>query len=134
MEGKLKSAFEKEMSLGKVFFARGEYDDAFRHFERAHVLGQFHVLPHARSHLWMFFIGIRTRDFREIRGQLLRIPLGIIGSALGKVPLGNTGGANVRLSATMPIPDDLKPYLDGERGHEREQGAKTENSREGERG
>ena len=112
MDEELKSAFEKEMSLGRKFFSRAEYKVAFSHFERAHVLGQFFVFPHVRSHIWMFFIGIRTGDFREIRGQLVRIPLGMIGSALGKVPLGNTGGANIKLSTTMPIPDDLKKHLD----------------------
>jgi uncharacterized protein DUF3703 len=31
---------------------------------------------------------------------------------LGKVPLGNTGGANVELTKPMPIPDDLQKHLD----------------------
>ncbi|MCF6326622.1 MAG: DUF3703 domain-containing protein [Devosiaceae bacterium] len=115
MDKDLKAAFEKEMKLGKKFFAKAEYKDAFHHFERAHVLGQFFVLPHVRSHIWMFFIGIRTGDFNEIKGQLIRIPLGMIGSALGKVPLGNTGGANIKLSTTLPIPDDLKEHLDAGR-------------------
>ena len=37
----------------------------------------------------------------KIRGQLLRIPGGMIGSAIGRVPRGNTGGANV--SAIRPL-------------------------------
>ena len=115
MDKELKAAFEKEMSLGKEFFSAARYEDAFRHFERAHVLGQFFVLPHVRSHIWMFFIGVRTGNFREIRGQLIRIPLGMIGSALGKVPKGNTGGANIKLSTTLPIPDDLKKHLDADK-------------------
>ncbi len=115
MDKDLKIAFEKEMKIGKEFFGRAEYEDAFRHFERAHVLGQFFVFPHVRSHIWMFFIGIRTGDFNEIKGQLIRIPLGMIGSALGKVPLGNTGGANIKLSTTLPIPDDLKEHLDADK-------------------
>ncbi len=112
MNDKLRTAFKAEMSKGKAFCAQAQYAKAMYHFERAHVLGQFYVGPHTQTHMWMFFIGIRTGNFREILGQALRIPLGMIGSALGKVPLGNTGGTNVKLTATMPIPDDLKIHLD----------------------
>ncbi|HHG91177.1 MAG TPA: DUF3703 domain-containing protein [Devosia sp.] len=112
MKPRLKEAFEAEMALGKRHFSRKQFKEAFSCFERAHVLGQFHVLPHFRTHLWMFLIGLRTGNLNEIAGQLLRMPLGIVGSALGKVPKGNTGGANVKLSSTMPIPDDLKQYLE----------------------
>ncbi len=111
MNSRLKKAFKDEMSLGRRLFFKGQYEQAFTHFERAHVLGQFYVLPHVRTHIWMFFIGLRTGNFKEIKGQLIRIPLGMIGSALGKVPKGNTGGANIELSKTMPIPDDLQQYL-----------------------
>lgn len=112
MNKKLRKAFDAEMSAGKAQFSKKQYDDAFHHFERAHVLGLFYVFPHVKTHLWMFFIGLRTRNFQEIRGQMIRIPLGMIGSALGKVPRGNTGGANVELTSTMPIPDDLMKHLD----------------------
>jgi len=112
MNKKLRNAFKAEMKLGRDFYSRGSFDKAFHHFERAHVLGQFYVIPHTRTHIWMFIIGIRTGNMREIIGQLIRIPLGMIGSALGKAPLGNTGGANIKLSTTLPIPEDLKKYLD----------------------
>jgi len=112
MHKNLRNAFNAEMSLGRGFYSKAQYEDAFRHFERAHVLGQFYVVPHVRSHIWMFIIGIRTGNIREILGQAIRIPLGMIGSALGKVPPGNTGGANIKLSTTLPIPDDLKIHLD----------------------
>jgi len=112
MNEKLKKAFKAEMSLGRDFYSRAQYKDAFHHFERAHVLGQFYVIPHARTHVWMLIVGLKTRNLREIVGQLIRIPLGMIASALGKAPLGNTGGANIKLSKTLPIPEDLKTYLD----------------------
>ncbi len=112
MKTRLKKAFDVEMALGKSHFSQKRYQEAFNCFERAHVLGQFHVLPHFYTHMWMFFIGLKTGNLNEIAGQLLRMPLGIVGSAVGKVPKGNTGGANVKLTSTMPIPDDLKQYLD----------------------
>lgn len=112
MHKELRTAFEAEFTAGKRMLASGRLDKAFQHFERAHVLGQFYVIPHVRTHIRMLYIGLRKGDFREISGQILRIPLAMIGSALGKVPLGNTGGANVKLTKTMPIPDDLKKFLD----------------------
>ncbi len=116
MHKKLKTAYRSEMALGKRLFSEGKFKEAFHHFERAHVLGQFYVIPHARTHIWMLALGIRTGNAREILGQIIRIPLGLIGSALGKVPLGNTGGANVKLSSKMPIPEDLKAYLEPDAG------------------
>ncbi len=115
MNRKLREAFNAEMTVGKSCFFKGDHAKAFHHFERAHVLGQFYVLPHVRTHIWMFIVGLRTGDLREIGGQLVRIPLGMIGSALGKVPKGNTGGANIKLSKTMPIPEDLRQFLDDDR-------------------
>jgi uncharacterized protein DUF3703 len=112
MNSELRKAFEAEFAAGRKMFSDGQLDQAFHHFERAHVLGQFYVFPHVRTHIWMLFIGLRKGDFREILGQMLRIPLAMIGSALGKVPLGNTGGANVELTKPMPIPDDLQKHLD----------------------
>lgn len=112
MNERLRKAFEAEMTLGRDFYGQAQYGKAIHHFERAHVLGQFYVGPHTQTHIWMFIVGVRTGNFREILGQLLRIPLGMIGSALGKVPLGNTGGTDIKLTATLPIPDDLKIHLD----------------------
>jgi len=59
----------------------------------------------------MLRIGWRRRDLREVIGQLLRIPGGLIGSALGRVPRGNTGGSNVSAFLEMPIPPDLSELL-----------------------
>jgi hypothetical protein len=55
--------------------------------------------------------GLRTRNLREIMGQLPRIVLGFLGSFVGRVPVGNTGGANVPAEQPMPIPPDLQALL-----------------------
>jgi hypothetical protein len=65
-----------------------------------------------RSHLGMLRIGWRRRDSREVVGQLLRIPGAIVGSALGRVPRGNTGGSDVSAFQEMPIPPDLRALLE----------------------
>lgn len=107
----LKQVFKKELGLGKQAFDNKDFNQSFYHFERAHILGQPHYWRHLKSHYWMLRIGLRKSDIREILGQFLRI-IGSVGSLFGKYPQGNTGGANVSPFKTMPIPDDLKPYLE----------------------
>lgn len=107
----LKAAFDAEMQSARQALARGELAQAFSHYERAHVLGQWYVGSHVRTHVGMLRIGWRRRDLREIGGQLIRILGGSIGSAIGRVPRGNTGGANVSALRTMPIPPDLLELL-----------------------
>ena len=55
--------------------------------------------------------GLRYGETREIVGQLPRIVFGFLGSLIGRVPIGNTGGANVPAEQPMPIPADLQALL-----------------------
>lgn len=112
MRTDLKHAYRREMSLARARFQQRDDDGAFRHFERAHILGQRHTLAHARSHLWMLRVGFARRDAREIAGQALRIAAALVFSRIW-VPLGNTGGANVSAFRPMPVPEDLRRYLEG---------------------
>ncbi len=112
MSPTLRAAFESEIGEARSARRTGDLDEAFRHLERAHILGQQFVRSHVRIHLAMLRIGIARRDPREIVGQLLRLPAAVIASALGVAPGGNTGGANVGFFATMEIPPDLKALLD----------------------
>ncbi len=111
MHPALRAAYASEMRAVGSALARDDLDGAFTHLERAHVLGQWHVGPHVSAHLGMLRIGWRRRDLREILGQLLRIPGGAIGSAMGRVPRGNTGGSRVSAFREMPIPPDLRELL-----------------------
>ena len=54
---------------------------------------------------------LRTRNIREILGQLPRIMFGFLGSLVGQVPTGNTGRADVKAEHTMPITADLAALL-----------------------
>ncbi len=111
MNPKLRSAFESELREAEAARRAGSLDDAFRHLERAHILGQQYVVPHVRTHVEMLHIGWLRRDVREIVGQIVRLPAAAIGSALGIPPGGNTGGANVGFFERMEIPPDLKALL-----------------------
>jgi len=103
--------FDEEIRLVREALAQQDDNRAYRHLERAHIIGQRYVWPHTCTHLLFLLIGYRRRDYREILGQLARIPLGMLGSALNKVPVGNTGGANVNMFKKMSIPEDLQEQL-----------------------
>lgn len=103
-----KSAFRREMDAGRSAFWQGDLTEAFRHLERAHILGQRWLDTHLSSHWWMLRVAIRRRDGREVRGQLRRLVATFPGYAFGWVPKGNTGGADVNPLKSMPIPEDLQ--------------------------
>jgi len=73
MKAAIKTAFGQEMSLAKDAYKRDQLDEAFRLLERAHILGQRYFTTHFITHWWMLKVGIRKTDWREIRGQVLRI-------------------------------------------------------------
>lgn len=111
MKTKLKNAFNNEMLQAKSAYNNGEYTQAFTHLERAHILGQSYIIPHTLSHWWMCKIGLKTHNYKEVIGQFMRIFASVIFSRLW-VPKGNTGGTDVNPFKVMPVPEDLKQYLD----------------------
>ena len=111
------AAFEKEIAQAKALISRGELEAGFARLERAHVIGQAFVVPHARSHWLMLLFEIRRRQPIAAFGQVVRLVLGILGSAVGKVPVGNTGGSNVSMFKRMPIAPELQDIIDGGAQH-----------------
>lgn len=107
------SAFDSEIALAQNFVAANDLDTAFAHLERAHVMGQLSVMPHITSHWLMLRVEIRRRRFMAIPGQVVRILLGALGSAIGAVPIGNTAGTNVSMFKRMPIDSGLQNIIDG---------------------
>ncbi len=110
MNSELKKVMQIELEKAKSFYQQKDYSLSFKHLERYHILSQPFYRQHLNSHWWMFKVGIRRLDAREILGQIIRM-IGSAGSLIGKYPLGNTGGANVSAFKPMPIPEDLKPYI-----------------------
>ena len=105
-------AYAHEMREARTRFARGEFEEAFRHLERAHILGQRHTWRHVESHVWMLRVGWAERRPKEVVGQVFRIPAALLFSRLW-VPVGNTGGANVSAFMPMPVPEDLAAHVGG---------------------
>lgn len=108
MTSKLKKIFDEEMSKAISLIEDKNLVEGFYHLERAHILGQQYVVPHIKTHFWMFKVGLMKRSPSEIFGQIIRIFFGALGSFIGVVPIGNTGGANVNMFSPMPIPKDLE--------------------------
>jgi hypothetical protein len=108
-----RAAFDTEIALAKECLSRGELEAGFAHVERAHVIGQAFVGPHVRSHWLMLKVEFRRRRLVAAFGQAVRIVLGVLGSAVGVVPVGNTGGSNVSMFKRMPIEPELQRIIDG---------------------
>jgi hypothetical protein len=107
----LEEHIEAEIVLAAELSEAGDEEAAFRHLERAHVLGQASTFHHTRVHWRMLKHGIKTRDARETAGQVLRIAGAATKTPLGIYPKGNTGGANISPIKPMPVPDDLAEIL-----------------------
>lgn len=111
----LQTNFKHELKMYYEFVLAQEYQRAWRQLERAHIIGQPWAVEHTYVHWLMLKFGIRIKNWQEIAGQLPRLIFGGVKSFVGKIPIGNTGGANVPPLQPMEIPDDIKnvmkPYL-----------------------
>jgi hypothetical protein len=110
---RLIQAWADEREAARSARSRRDLTGEWAHLERAHILSQPLVVPHIRTHLAMVSCGARRHDPREVAGQLLRLLLAGPGSITGRYPVGNTGGADVSAFRPMPIPEDLRAFLDG---------------------
>jgi hypothetical protein len=111
METRLRAAFDGELTRAVMARRQGQAPEAFHHLERAHILGQRFTAAHVRVHWLMLRHGVATRQPREVAGQLARIVAAALFSRIW-VPAGNTGGANVGAMRPMPIPEDLRKWLE----------------------
>lgn len=108
----LQPFYNEELKLANQFYKNNKLQQAWHHYERAHILGQKYPLQHMYTHWKMLQFGIRIKSAKEVLGQLKRLVFGGIFSFVGKVPIGNTGGANVPALQPMEIPKDLQEILD----------------------
>jgi uncharacterized protein DUF3703 len=106
-------AFGNEIGLARALLRAKRLDEAFAHLERAHVLGQQSVVPHVQSHWLMLRVAVHRREATAFLGQAARIVLGALGSALGSVPTGNTGGTNISMFKRLPIAPELLEIIEG---------------------
>jgi Protein of unknown function (DUF3703) len=103
---------ERELETAATLERQGDLDGAFRHLERAHVLGQRDTYWHVKVHTEMLRVAAKRNDPKELSGQVLRIVGAATKTPLGVYPSGNTGGANVSPIQPMPIPSELQALID----------------------
>jgi len=120
----VKEAIAIEVALAEELCTLRNHAEAFRHLERAHVLGQSLTGEHTRVHWLMLKLAIKMDSPTEIWGQIVRIIGAATKTPFGLYPAGNTGGANVWFFKRMPIPDDLQNILDRKALKQSEQDAK----------
>lgn len=103
--------FQKEMDGYQDELSKNNLQVAWRHLERAHIIGQPWAVEHSVAHWKMLQFAFRIKDTKEIIGQIPRLLVGGVKSFVGNIPVGNTGGANVPPLQTMEIPDDIKEIM-----------------------
>jgi len=106
---------EAELEAARCAEYVGKTKEAFTHLERAHVLSQGSTAEHVRVHWQMLRSALRQRCLGEAAGQVLRLVGAATKTAVGLVPAGNTGGANVSAFRSMPIAPDLQRLIDAAR-------------------
>ncbi|MGB0177341.1 MAG: DUF3703 domain-containing protein [Owenweeksia sp.] len=100
--------FRDELDLYKQEYQRHDLQQAWRHLERAHVLGQAYPYAHSYVHWKMLQFGFRIKSFKEILGQIPRLLAGGVKSFVGQIPVGNTGGADIPPLRSLPIEHDIQ--------------------------
>ena len=111
MSPKVREHFDLELSLAKLAEQNKDFNSAWNHLARAHILGQYFAWPHLLTHIKMICLGFKTHNKTEILGQIPRIILAMPGSWFNKAPKGNTGLSNVGIFEPLEIPEDLKLIL-----------------------
>jgi len=109
---RIRAHVDVELAAAERAERAGDSVAAFRHLERAHILGQRSTVQHVRVHMRMLWWGVRNHKAREVLGQLTRVIGAATKTWIGFIPSGNTGGANVSPFKPMAIPDDLAELID----------------------
>jgi len=111
MPAGLKTYYIEELEKYENELSQGNLHSAWRQLERAHIIGQSWPKEHSHTHWLMLKFGLKIKNTKEIVGQVPRLIFGGIKSFVGKIPVGNTGGADVPPLQPMEIPEDLKKMI-----------------------
>lgn len=80
--------------------------------EAAHVAGQRQLKAHLETHVLMLGLAMRTRDWGEAAGQVLRLALVPLGHLTGRLPPGNPGRSTVGAFRAMPVRPELVALIE----------------------
>ena len=107
MPQSLRPFYNKELESYHVTLEKQQLQPAWRHLERAHILGQRYPLAHSFVHWKMLQFAFKIKSAKEVFGQIPRLVFGGVKSFVGKVPVGNPGGADVPPLKPFPIKDNI---------------------------
>jgi hypothetical protein len=104
----LQPYYQEELLAYQLEYLNGNLERAWQHLERAHIIGQRYPYAHTYVHWKMLQFGIKIKSGKEILGQVPRLIFGGVKSFVGKVPVGNPGGANVPPLKPFPIEEGVQ--------------------------
>ena len=104
----LKPYFTTELELFENEYASNNLTTAWNHLERAHIIGQKYPYAHTLVHWKMLQFGLKIKSSKEVVGQIPRLIFGGVKSFVGKIPVGNPGGANVPPLKAFPLEAQLQ--------------------------
>ena len=105
---RLQPYYQEELRAYQLEYRNGNLERAWKHLERAHIIGQRYPYAHTYIHWKMLQFGIKIKSGKEVLGQVPRLIFGGVKSFVGKVPVGNPGGANVPPLKPFPIEEELQ--------------------------
>jgi hypothetical protein len=108
----LRPFYQRELKAYYSCLQEDNLQSAWRHLEKAHVIGQAYPIDHSLVHWKMLQFGIRIKSIKEITGQIPRLLVGGVKSFVGKIPVGNTGGANVPPLKPLPIEQEIREIFE----------------------
>lgn len=105
---KLDYYYKQELEKFQIKYLKGDFQNAWKLLERAHIIAQKYPYQHTYVHWKMLQFGFKIKNAKEIFGQIPRLIFGGVKSFVGKVPVGNPGGANVPPLKPFPIENDIQ--------------------------
>ena len=111
-DAKIRPYFDAELRDAALLNAQRDAAGSFKHFERAHVLGQSCTRLHVMAHWHMLNWAVRNASPGEFVGQVMRMVGAATKTAMGLVQEGNTGGSNVNQFKRMAVPGDLAAIVE----------------------
>ncbi|HZH37979.1 MAG TPA: DUF3703 domain-containing protein [Flavisolibacter sp.] len=107
MPATLRPYFDKELRDYYAALQENKLQQAWRHREKAHVIGQAYPFQHSYVHWKMLQFGIKIKSLKEVTGQIPRLLIGGVKSFVGNIPVGNTGGANIPPLKSLTIDREI---------------------------
>lgn len=108
MPARLKTFFDEQMKNFKEAMTQQHLEQAWAYLERAHILGQSYPYEHSVVHWQMLKFGFKIKSYKEVIGQIPRLLIGGVKSFVGKVPIGNTGGADIPPLRPLPLSPEIQ--------------------------